>query len=99
MARNVRVELRGNFNSNYYDKEKGLKILLGEFRKACHTAGIIKELKERSVYESPSEKKRRLKKESENNILKQKMKESFINNKTSSKKKKDSKKSNNPNKK
>lgn len=90
MARNVRVELKGNIAS--YDKEKALKILLGEFRKACHSAGIIKELKERSVYESPSEKKRRLKKESQNNILKQKMKESFINNKnTPSKKKKDSK--------
>lgn len=95
MARNVRVELR----ANYYDKEKGLKILLGEFRKACHSAGIIKEIKERSVYESPSEKKRRLKKESDNNILKQKMRESFINNKTSSKKKKDVKKNNSPNKK
>lgn len=95
MARNVRVELK----ANYYDKEKGLKILLGEFRKACHSAGIIKEIKERSVYESPSEKKRRLKKESANNILKQKMRESFINNKTSSKKKKDTKKNNSPNKK
>jgi ribosomal protein S21 len=91
MARNVRVELKGNL-LNFYDKDKALKILLGEFRKACHSAGIIKEIKERSVYESPSEKKRRLKKESENNILKQKMRESFINNKnTPSKKKKDSK--------
>lgn len=88
MARNVRVELKNNIAN--YDREKALKILIGEFRKACHSAGIIKELKERSVYESPSEKKRRLKKESQNNILKQKMKESFINNKnTPSKKKKD----------
>ena len=88
MARNVRVELKGNL-ANYYDKDKALKILMGEFRKACHSAGIIKEIKERSVYESPSEKKRRLKKESENNILKQKMRESFINNKNTPKKKKD----------
>jgi ribosomal protein S21 len=88
MARNVRVELRGNL-MNYHDRDKALKILMGEFRKACHAAGIIKELKERSVYESPSEKKRRLKKESDNNILKQKMKESFINNKNTPKKKKD----------
>lgn len=87
MARNVRVELKGNL-ANFHDKDKALKILLGEFRKACHSAGIIKEIKERSVYESPSEKKRRLKKESDNNILKQKMRESFINNKNTPSKKK-----------
>ena len=78
---NVRVEVKGyHYNSSSTTTEKQFKILMSEFRKACHASGIIKEMKKREFYESPSEKKRRLKKEQELNLFKQKMKESFVSN-------------------
>lgn len=89
---NIRVEVK-NFNyNNSHTSEKQFRILMSEFRKACHSSGIIKEMKKREFYESPSEKKRRLEKEQELNLFKQKMKESFISNKTTSKKSKNTKK-------
>ena len=33
---------------------------LGRFKKSCTKAGIVKEIKRRSYYEKPSEKKRRI---------------------------------------
>lgn len=89
---NIRVEVKNfNYNSSH-TSEKQFRILMSEFRKACHSSGIIKEMKKREYYESPSEKKRRLKKERELNLFKQKMKESFIANNTSAEKSKKSKK-------
>jgi len=85
---NIRVEVK-NFNyNNSNTSEKQFRILMSEFRKACHSSGIIKEMKKREYYESPSEKKRRLKKERELNLFKQKMKESFISNSSADKLKK-----------
>ena len=76
---NVRVEVKGyHHNSSGITTEKQFRILMSEFRKACHSSGIIKEMKKRECYESPSEKRRRIKKEKELNLFKQKMKESFI---------------------
>lgn len=77
---NVRVEVKGYHHNNSITTEKQFRILLSEFRKSCHSSGIIKEMKKREFYESPSEKKRRLKKEQQLNLFKQKMKESFISN-------------------
>ena len=78
---NVRVEVKGyHYNSSSTTTEKQFRILMSEFRKACHSSVIIKEMKKREFYESPSEKKRRLKKEQQLNLFKQKMKESFISN-------------------
>jgi ribosomal protein S21 len=75
---NVRVEVKNYNYSNGHTSEKQFRILMSEFRKACHSSGIIKEMKKREFYESPSEKKRRVKKEYVLNLFKQKMKESFV---------------------
>jgi len=90
---NIRVEVKNyGYNNSSHTSEKQFRILMSEFRKACHSSGIIKEMKKREYYESPSEKKRRLKKERELNLLKQKMKESFIANNYSYEKSKKTKK-------
>ena len=70
---NIRVEVKGsNYSNSSHTTEKQFRILMSEFRKACHASGIIKEMKKREYYESPSEKKRRLKKEQQLNLFKQK---------------------------
>ena len=49
----VQVEVKVN-------PDEPIEKALGRFKKSCTKAGIVKEIKRRSYYEKPSEKKRRI---------------------------------------
>jgi len=76
---NVRVEARDlGYNASYDELERNFRNLLAAFRQQCNKAGILKEIKKREFYETPSKVARRKRKEKEVLLLKLKMKEAFI---------------------
>jgi len=75
---NVRVEARDlPFNASREERERNFKGLMSTFRQACNKAGIMKQIKKKEYYESPSILARRKKREKEATILKLKLKELF----------------------
>ena len=75
---NVRVEARDiSFNASREERERNFKGLMSTFRQACNKAGIMKQIKKKEYYESPSILARRKKREKEATILKLKLKELF----------------------
>ena len=76
---NVRVEARDlGYNASFDEIDRNFRNLLAAFRQQCNKAGILKEIKKREYYETPSRVARRKKKEKETLLLKLKMREAFI---------------------
>ncbi len=75
---NVRVEARDlPYNASREERERNFKGLMSAFRQACNKAGIMKQIKKKEYYESPSILARRKKREKEATMLKLKLKELF----------------------
>jgi ribosomal protein S21 len=90
---NVRVEARDmGYHPSFDEAERNFRNLMAAFRQQCNKAGILKEIKKREYYETPSRVARRKKKEKETLLLKLKMKESFIERPKPKRKPKDGKK-------
>jgi ribosomal protein S21 len=76
---NVRVEARDlGYNPSQDEVDRNFRNLMAAFRQQCNKAGILKEIKKREFYETPSRVARKKKKEKEVLLLKLKMKEAFI---------------------
>ena len=75
----MRVEARDlSYNPSFDEVERNFRNLMAAFRQQCNKAGILKEIKRREYYETPSRIARRKRKEKETLLLKLKMKEAFI---------------------
>jgi ribosomal protein S21 len=76
---NIRVEARDlGYNPSQDEVDRNFRNLMAAFRQQCNKAGILKEIKKREYYETPSRVARKKKKEKEVLLLKLKMKEAFI---------------------
>jgi ribosomal protein S21 len=75
---NVRVEARDlPYNASREERDRNFRGLMSAFRQACNKAGIMKQIKKKEYYESPSILARRKKREKEATMLKLKLKELF----------------------
>jgi len=76
---NVRVEAKDlPYNASRDEVDRNFRNLMAAFRQQCNKAGILKEIKKREYYETPSRVRRKKEREKEVMLLKLKMKESFI---------------------
>jgi small subunit ribosomal protein S21 len=76
---NVRVEAKDlHYNPSRDEIDRNFRNLMAAFRQQCNKAGILKEIKKREYYETPSQIDRKKRREKESMLLKLKMKESFI---------------------
>jgi small subunit ribosomal protein S21 len=76
---NVRVEAKDtSYNPSRDEIDRNFKNLMAAFRQQCNKAGILKEIKKREFYETPSRIRRKKAREKETMLLKLKMKENFI---------------------
>ena len=76
---NVRVEAKDlHYNASRDEVDRNFRNLMAAFRQQCNKAGILKEIKKREYYETPSRVRRKKEREKEVMLLKLKMKESFI---------------------
>lgn len=76
---NVRVEAKDlHYNASRDEIDRNFRNLMAAFRQQCNKAGILKEIKKREFYETPSQVDRKKRREKEAMLLKLKMKESFI---------------------
>jgi ribosomal protein S21 len=76
---NVRVEARDmGYHASQDEIDRNFRNLMAAFRQQCNKAGILKEIKKREFYETPSRIARKKRKEKEVLLLKLKMKEAFI---------------------
>jgi ribosomal protein S21 len=76
---NVRVEARDlGYNASQDELDRNFRNLMAAFRQQVNKAGILKEIKKREYYETPSRVARKKRKEKEVLLLKLKMKESFV---------------------
>ena len=86
---NVRVEAKDlHYNASRDEVDRNFRNLMAAFRQQCNKAGILKEIKKREYYETPSKVRRKKEREKEVMLLKLKMKESFIEKPPVTKKKK-----------
>ena len=65
MAMNVRVELKFHGGNSRHDRERVNFILFRQFNRAVKELGLIHEMRERSSYEKPGDKKRRKKRQAD----------------------------------
>jgi ribosomal protein S21 len=76
---NVRVEAKDiSYNASRDEVDRNFRNLMAAFRQQCNKAGILKEIKKREFYETPSRVRRKKEREKEVLLLKLKMKEVFI---------------------
>jgi ribosomal protein S21 len=76
---NVRVEAKDiSYNASRDEVDRNFRNLMATFRQQCNKAGILKEIKKREFYETPSRVRRKKEREKEVLLLKLKMKEVFI---------------------
>ena len=76
---NVKVEAKDiPYNASRDEIDRNFRNLMAAFRQQCNKAGILKEIKKREYYETPSRLARKKRKEKEVLLLKLKMKEAFI---------------------
>jgi small subunit ribosomal protein S21 len=76
---NVRVEAKDiSYHASRDEVDRNFRNLMAAFRQQCNKAGILKEIKKREFYETPSVVKRKKAREKEVMLLKLKMKETFI---------------------
>ena len=76
---NVKVEAKDiPYNASRDEIDRNFRNLMAAFRQQCNKAGILKEIKKREFYETPSRVKRKKAREKEVMLLKLKMKENFI---------------------
>lgn len=76
---NVRVEAKDlHYNASRDEIDRNFRNLMAAFRQQCNKAGILKEIKKREFYETPSQVARKKRREKDAMLLKLKMKESFI---------------------
>ena len=75
----MRVEAKDlHYNASRDEVDRNFRNLMAAFRQQCNKAGILKEIKKREYYETPSKVRRKKEREKEVMLLKLKMKESFI---------------------
>lgn len=75
----MRVEAKDlHYNASRDEVDRNFRNLMAAFRQQCNKAGILKEIKKREYYETPSRVRRKKEREKEVMLLKLKMKESFI---------------------
>jgi len=85
---NVRVEAKDiPYNASRDEVDRNFRNLMAAFRQQCNKAGILKEIKKREFYETPSRMARKKAREKEVMLLKLKVKEAFIETPTKSKNK------------
>jgi small subunit ribosomal protein S21 len=76
---NIRVEAKDlSYNASRDEIDRNFKNLMAAFRQQVNKAGILKEIKKREFYETPSRVARKKRREKETMLLKLKMKEAFI---------------------
>jgi small subunit ribosomal protein S21 len=76
---NIRVEAKDlPYNASRDEVDRNFKNLMAAFRQQVNKAGILKEIKKREFYETPSRVARKKRREKETMLLKLKMKEVFI---------------------
>lgn len=86
---NVRVEAKDlSYNAGRDETDRNFRNLMAAFRQQCNKAGILKEIKKREYYETPSRVARKKRREKEVMLLKLKMKEMFVEKPTKTKGKK-----------
>jgi ribosomal protein S21 len=76
---NVKVEAKDlPYNASRDEIDRNFRNLMAAFRQQCNKAGILKEIKKREFYETPSRIARKKRREKEVMLLKLKVKENFI---------------------